>query len=69
MKQLFKTPMLSLIVLVLASGSGIFWEWRNWRLFLLIPPFLFFSLFFVVLLWQRLRKAGDVNQAKAGHVS
>jgi hypothetical protein len=69
MKQLFKTPMLSLIVLVLASGSGIFWEWRNWRVFLLLPPFLFFLSYFVFLLRQRLRKAVDVNQAKAGHVS
>jgi hypothetical protein len=69
MKQLLKPPMLSLIVLVLASGTGIFWEWRNWRLFLLIPPFVFFLSFFVFLLRQRLRKAVDLNQAKAGHVS
>jgi hypothetical protein len=72
MKQLLRKPMLSLIMLVLALGTGICVEWTSWRAVLLVPIFLLFLLFLVVLLRQRLRKtirAGAVNQAKAEHVS
>jgi uncharacterized membrane protein len=73
MKQFFKTPMLSLIMLVLTSGAGICWEWMNGRVFLLVSPFLFFLVFLAVLVRQRLRnviRGGvAVDQAKAGHVS
>jgi hypothetical protein len=73
MKQLCKTPMISLITLALIAGVGTFYEWRNWRVILLVPCFLFSLLFLVVLVQQRLSKkirSGDaVNHAKAGHVS
>ena len=71
MKQFFKTPMLSLICLVLALGTGVCVEWTSWRLFLLMPAFPLFLVILVFLVPQRLRRvqAGAVDQAKAEHVS
>jgi hypothetical protein len=73
MKQFFKTPMVSLIMLILSSAAYICIKWESPRVVFMIPSFLFFLLFFVVVLRLRLRKRNQdttvVNQAKAANVS
>jgi hypothetical protein len=73
MKRFFRTPLLSLIVLLLTLGTMIGVDWRSTRSFLLIPAFLISLLFFVVLLRSRLherkRDEEGVNQTKAENVS
>jgi|GEM_PF-6497016 hypothetical protein len=73
MKHFLRTPLLSLIVLLLVLGTMICMDWRSTRIFLLIPAFLLDLLFFVVLLRIRLRERnrdGDVvSHSKAENVS
>jgi hypothetical protein len=73
MKHFLRTPLLSLIVLLLVLGTMIGMDWRSTRIFLLIPAFLLDLLFFVVLLRIRLRERnrdGDVvSHSKAENVS
>jgi len=73
MKSFFRSPLLSLIVLLLCLGMMIGADLRSTRTILLIPAFLFVLLFFVVLLNKRLRKRKrdeeGVNQTKAENVS
>jgi hypothetical protein len=73
MKELFKTPLLSLAMLLLASGAWICMEWKSPWVIFMVPFFLFFLLFFVVVLRLRLQKRHQlgvvITHAKAGHVS
>ncbi len=73
MKQFFKTPIVSLIMLLLSSAAYICIKWESPWVVFMIPSFLFFLPFFVVVLRLRLRKRNQdttvVNQAKAANVS